>query len=187
LLVDRHGVFDSAIRWFTGWLPSIARQCIQTIFPRPFLPPIVIIKKLKPTWDEEFDNEKRIYRKLKPLQGHAIPIFYGEGRCDGTRAFLLSDVGGDSLYSPPARDLSKPTIQGMLKPVLRAVLELGVEPADGNPRNYHLVGDSVVVLDFEDTAEVDASRDREELADAIAEGITHWTVFFHERNSGQEG
>lgn len=78
-------------------------------------------------------------------------------------------------------------IQGMLKPVLRAILELGVEPADGNPRNYHLVGDSVVVLDFEDTAEVDASRDLEELADAIAEGIAHWTVFYHKHNSSQGG
>lgn len=47
--------------------------------------------KLKTTWDTEFDDEKRIYQKLAPLQGHAIPVFYGESTCHGgTRALLLS-------------------------------------------------------------------------------------------------
>lgn len=173
---------DNAIGWITCWLPSIAQKWIQGFLPGPFLPPTVIVKKLKPTWDEEFDHEKRIYRKLEPLQGHVIPVFYGEGSCDGTRAFVLSDVGSISLYAEQVAGLSQSTIKEMLKPALKAILALGVEPADQNPRNYHLLGDTVFVLDFEDTAEVDQTQ-VEEQADAVADGIAYWTAFYHKHNS----
>lgn len=174
-------VLDITVCWIACWLPYLARQWIQGFLPGPFLPPIVIIKKLKPTWDAEFENEKRIYQQLQPLQGHAIPVFYGEGSYDGTRAFLLSDVGSVSLYEEQVGDLSQSTIKKMLKPALKAILALGVEPADQNPRNYHLIGDAVFVLDFEDTAVVDPMQ-VEELADAIADGVAHWTAFYHKNN-----
>lgn len=62
------------------------------------------------------------------------------------------------------------------------MLELGVGPADYNPRNYHLVrsGAAVVVLGLEDTADFDlGERDMDELAEAVAGGFAHWTVFYH--------
>ncbi|KAK3901994.1 hypothetical protein C8A05DRAFT_15902, partial [Staphylotrichum tortipilum] len=119
-----------------------------------FLPASAIIKKLKPTWDAEFDGEKETYRKLAPLQGHVIPVFYDEGICDGVRELLLSDLGDTSLHAERASCLSKLDLKRLIRPAVWAMLELGVEPADQNPRNYHLVGDGVFVLDFEDTAEV---------------------------------
>lgn len=156
------------------------------MFPAPFLPASVVIKKLKPTRDAEFDGEKETYRKLAPLQGHVIPVLYGEGVCDdgGTRALLLSDLGDTSLYAGPASRLSKLDLSRMIELAVKALLELGVEPADQNPRNYHLVGDAVFVLDFEDTAEVEVGRGEiDELADAVAGGVAHWTVFYHQHNN----
>ncbi len=75
-------------------LPTMFRNRIKRIWPGYFLPAQVVLKKLKPGWDEEFDNEKHMYVKLEPLQGHIIPMFYGEAQCEGTRALVLSDVGG---------------------------------------------------------------------------------------------
>jgi hypothetical protein len=174
-----------AISWAASWFPAFVRNRIQALIPGPFLPPTVIIKKLKPTWDTEFDDEKQIYQKLSPLQGHAIPVLYGEGTCDAARALLLSDVGDASLHAPQAKHLSKPALKRMIKPPVRAMLELGVEPADHNPRNYHLVrGDAVVVLDLEDTADFDPhEQDIDELAEAVADGVAHWTVFYHQNHN----
>jgi hypothetical protein len=175
-------ILDVAIRCAANWLPSFARKWLQRFLPGPFLPPTVIIKKLKPTWDAEFDHEKSIYQKLKPLQGHVIPILYGEGSCDGTRALVLSDVGGVSLYGDQVRCLSESRIKEMLRPALRAILSMGVEPGDENPRNFHLVEDRIFILDFEDTAPVNPSR-VDELEEAVAEAVAHWTVFYHKNNS----
>jgi hypothetical protein len=177
-------LFDTAVRWLSNCLPDTLRKPIQAFLPGPFLPPTAIIKELKPGWETEFDDEKRIYRKLAPLQGRVIPVLYGEGTTsDGTRALVLADIGDVSLHAKQAKHLSKQTLKGMIKPAVRAMLELGVEPADQNPRNYHLVGDAVFVLDFEDTAEVDGAK-LEELADAVADGVAHWTVFYHQHNNG---
>lgn len=175
-----------AINWVARWLPASARKRIQALIPGSFLPPTVIIKKLKPTWDTEFNDEKRIYQRLSSLQGHAIPVLYREGLCHGARALLLSDVGDTSLHAAQVRHLSKSALKSLIKPAVRAMLKLGVEPADHNPRNYHLVrgGDAVVVLDFEDTADFDPDeRDMDELAEAVADGVAHWTVFYHQNNS----
>jgi hypothetical protein len=180
----RRSLLDTAVSWLTSWLPAAVRKPIPALLPGPFLPPTVIIKKLKPGWETEFDDEKRIYCKLAPLQGRVIHILYGEGTTrDGTRALVLSDIGDVSLHAKQVKHLSKQDLRGMIKPAVRAMLELGVEPADQNPGNYHLVGESVFVLDFEDTAEVDGAE-LEELADAVADGVAHWTVFYHQHNSG---
>jgi hypothetical protein len=96
---------------------------------------------------------------------------------------VLSDIGDVSLHAKQVKALSKETLKGMIKPAVRAMLELGVEPADQNPRNYHLVGDAVFVPDFEDTAEVDEAE-IDALADAVADGVAHWTVFYHQHNHG---
>ena len=54
----------------------------------------IILKVQKSGWDEEFDTEKAAYEKLKRLQGRVIPICYGQAQYEGTRALILSDIGG---------------------------------------------------------------------------------------------
>lgn len=57
----------------------------------------IIIKQQKEDWEEEFEDEKTAYTKLKSLQGEVIPYFYGEGYYDGLPALLLSDIRGITL------------------------------------------------------------------------------------------
>lgn len=63
--------------------------------PEWFLPREIVLKKEKEGWGEEFETEKATYEALKPLQGDAIPICYGEIDYDGRRTLVLSDVGGE--------------------------------------------------------------------------------------------
>ncbi|APA15269.1 predicted protein [Sclerotinia sclerotiorum 1980 UF-70] len=71
--------------------------CLKSSHPEWFLPPTVILKKCKPDWDDEFEVEKRIYRRLQPLQGRFIPYFYGEAIYDGSPALVLSEIIGRRL------------------------------------------------------------------------------------------
>lgn len=155
------------------------------LYPGPFLPPTVIVKKLKPTWDEEFHDEKKTYGKLKILQGHVIPVLYGEVKCDGTCALVLSDVGGIPLCADEAEGFSEQHLRAMLKSALRPILELGVEPADTNLSNYHIVGDRIFILDFEDTAEVDPGR-VDLLADELPRSLVHWYNYYHQHKPRPE-
>ena len=51
--------------------------------------------------------------------------------------------------------MAKSDIKEMLQPAIKSVIKLGVEPADQDPRNYHVVGDEAFVVDVEDTTEVE--------------------------------
>jgi hypothetical protein len=95
---------------------------------------------------------------------------------------VLSDVGGANLYAEQFRQLDEAAFKERLQPAIRAMLEPGIEPADVNPRNYHIVGDAGFVIDLEDTVQADPER-VEEPADAVPEAVAHWAVFYH-RNNG---
>ncbi|KAK5651362.1 hypothetical protein OQA88_12595 [Cercophora sp. LCS_1] len=151
-------LFDNAVHWLAAWLPPLAQPWLRVWIPSSFLPHNVVLKKLKPDWDAEFDREKKVYEQLKPLRGHVIPVFYGERTCGGRRTIVLSEVGGVNLYSEQFEHVAESPIKEKLQHSIRAILELGVEPGDHNPRNYHIDGDTVFVVDFEDTAEVDRER-----------------------------
>ncbi|KAK3372071.1 hypothetical protein B0H63DRAFT_453444 [Podospora didyma] len=123
----------------------------------------------------QFDHEEKIYQQLRTLQGCVIPVFYGEGRMcgDGKRTIVLPDVGGANPYSEQFGRVTETAIKEKLQPAIGAILELGVEPGDHNPRNYHIAGDDAAfVVDFEDTADVDPER-VEELTDAVGDGVAY--------------
>lgn len=66
------------------------------------LPDTVVFKGLKPDWDDEFDNEVRMYDRLQPILGTVVAVFYGVATGCGEageeeRALVLSDVGGRQL------------------------------------------------------------------------------------------
>lgn len=111
-------------------------------------------------------------------------MWYGEGTYDGRRTMILSDIGGANLYAEQFRHLDEATFKERLQPAIRDMLKLGVEPADTNPRNYHIVGDAGFVIDLEDTVEADPER-VEELADAVPEAVAHWAMFYHGNNGSQ--
>ncbi|OIW30514.1 hypothetical protein CONLIGDRAFT_630491 [Coniochaeta ligniaria NRRL 30616] len=174
------GVLATTIRRVSNQLPTALHNLITEWFPGLFLPDTVIIKELKPDWDEEFNNEIRMYRKLKPIQDVVVPVFYGEIRVDGTRALLLSDVGGKPLVAVTFAEHRRNDLERMVQTALRAIYGLGVSPCDANLVNCHVVGDRVMIVDHEQDEDLEEGlRDRlDEVVEAKAERIMarHWEV-----------
>lgn len=79
--------------WVLRLLPSRVRHHISSRRPLWLLPHQVILKTLKPDWNAEYMNEKETYKKAAPLQGFAIPIYYGDVLYDNKPGILLSDCG----------------------------------------------------------------------------------------------
>ncbi|KAG7286747.1 hypothetical protein NEMBOFW57_009061 [Staphylotrichum longicolle] len=134
--------------------PSLFDRLISWLLQQWFLPPQIVLKRQKINWDEEFDNEKHIYATLAPLQGKVIPICYGEAQCaatgtTGTRALVLSDVGGVCLSEDAAKGFDVAQLEAMLEEFFRALAELKVAHDDFKLDNYRLVGDKIIVIDFD--------------------------------------
>lgn len=88
---------DRLFAWIAGVLPPPLSALVKSWFPEWFLPPRIVLKSQKRGWDEEFENEKAIYQTLSSIQGHIVPVCYGEASCPETeitttRALVLSDV-----------------------------------------------------------------------------------------------
>lgn len=47
--------------------PLVVLRLLTPVFPQWILPRTFILKEQKPDWDEEFENEKRMYAKLRTL------------------------------------------------------------------------------------------------------------------------
>ncbi|OIW31923.1 hypothetical protein CONLIGDRAFT_667740 [Coniochaeta ligniaria NRRL 30616] len=180
-----HGILTTIIRWLRERLPSALQRRISKWFPGAFLPDTVIVKTLKPDWDEEFDTEISMYGRLKPIQGVVVPVFYGETQVDdgdgGTRAMLLSDVGGKQLAVVSCGDYEADDLRGMLKTAIGAIYRLGVSPCDANLVNCHVVaGNRIMIVDHEQDEELDDEKSHhvEELIEAKVDSIMerYWSV-----------
>ncbi len=113
------------------------------------LPKTVVLKKLKRDWDEEFDTEKDVYNKLKPLQGNLIPIFYGEAEYEGTRAFVLSEVDGvvSCLQSHPP--LPGEEFKRRVEAIYQKLDVFKFSYDDANLGNILLTKDGAMLVDLE--------------------------------------
>ena len=121
--------FDRLVSWLLQLMPLAFYPTLRSRLPEWFLPPQFVLKRPTVGWDEEFDNEKHIYRTLAPLQGKVIPICYGEAQCTatetmGTRALVLSDVGGVCLSEDAAKGFDVEQLEAMLSEPFRALAEL---------------------------------------------------------------
>lgn len=174
------------MRWLRERLPAALQHRITRSFPGAFLPDTVIVKILKPDWDEEFDTEISMYRRLKPIQGVVVPVFYGETLVDDgdggtTRAILLSDVGGKQLAAVSYGEYEADDLRSMVKTAIGAIYSLGVSPSDANLVNCHVVdGNRVMIVDHEQDVELDDEKDHhvEELIEDKVDSIMerYWNV-----------
>lgn len=110
---------------------------------------MLILKKQKPDWEDEFDEEKKRYAELRSLQGVVIPKFFGEVRCGGTRAILLSDIGGACLAAPDGSLLQVADFRRMLHKALILLSPFNVLPGDIKLDNFHCTGDKIMIVDLE--------------------------------------
>ncbi|KAJ8064765.1 hypothetical protein OCU04_007076 [Sclerotinia nivalis] len=139
---------SNAIERLINFLPSL-----KAIYPQWFLPSIVILKKQKFGWNEEFETEKRMYRYLKPLQGAFIPYFYGEAFYDGSPAFVLSEIRGERLYDSTARpendDDFLDILEAKLEEAFKGLTKYGVIHGDPTLHNIFEVDDRIMITDLE--------------------------------------
>jgi len=144
-------------------LPQAAQSWVKTRWPEWFLPRNVILKKRKEGWDEEFENETRIYARLRELQGTVIPICYGLVVCgkQPVPALVLSDIGGHELYQPDAGAIPKDQLAKLLRDAFEALARYGVGHGDLKLDNLHLIRDNglrVMVVDLESVEDVDMAN-----------------------------
>lgn len=149
-------------------LPDTWQSWLESRLPELFLPHKLVLKREKVNWEDEFDNEVRVYHALTPVQGRVVPRCYGQVKCPrtartGARALLLSDIGGMTLDRKATRSIGMERLEDMLWVALRALAALGVGHDDYKLTNYRLVGDKVMVIDFDSSYLFEAGEDNPEL------------------------
>ncbi|KAL8306253.1 hypothetical protein RB600_008907 [Gaeumannomyces tritici] len=137
------------LQWLASVLPRLPRpiqRVARACFPGWFLPPRIVLKKLKHDWDEEFHNEIYMYRRLEELQGRVIPVFYGQGECEGTRCLLLSEVDGVPAHRQKAPPLELDEYKRRVGAALDQLHRFGVSTGDMKLANSILTPDGTLVF-----------------------------------------
>ncbi|KYK60911.1 Protein kinase-like domain protein [Drechmeria coniospora] len=163
---------ERLVRTVVGLLPSFLRAQFEAFFPEWSISSRLVLKRYKEGWDEEFDMEKVIYERVKPLQGIVVPICYGELKYKGTRSLLLSDIGGENLATPEGSLAEPRDLRRMLHEAFSALSQFGIAHGDLKLDNFHIVGDKIFVLDLES---VDENLSDEDFAIRIKDDIKFLT------------
>ncbi|PFH55142.1 hypothetical protein XA68_10615 [Ophiocordyceps unilateralis] len=167
-------VVHRVVRTLLQLLPTALRSWVQSTFPEWVLPTKIVLKKSKDNWEQEFITEKATYDKLRCLQGHVIPINYGQIEYDGAPALILSDIGGASLAEPEGAVLNDQELQPLLSQALGALASLGISHDDIKLDNFHLVGQDrdkiIMVVDLERVDEL-SSEDPEFIVSSNVEWL----------------
>lgn len=130
-------------------LPSPARVWTEARFPEWAFPPRLVLKRQKKGWAREFNTEKAVYARLRPLQDVVIPRYFGELSYRNRRAMLLSDVGGESLATPEGTLVQLSDFRRLLFQALNAFTPFRISHCDSKLDNYHLTGDKIMIVDLE--------------------------------------
>ncbi|WAO96964.1 Hypothetical protein NCS54_01466100 [Fusarium falciforme] len=162
--------FDRAIIWILLALPYTLQNLARALVPGYFLPSRIILKKMKPDWDDEFDNEVCMYERLRPAQGYLIPICYGLAWCDGKRALVLSEVEGITPFEQPVdTPLDAPEFCRRLRVAYGELGAYGLMYGDPKLDNYLLVDDRIVIVDLETVEEAKKEGDVEYVIESNVE------------------
>ncbi|KAJ2893944.1 hypothetical protein MKZ38_008067 [Zalerion maritima] len=149
---------DRIIVRFLRWLPSPLQCAIRKFWPGYFLPGNIVLKKLKPQWDVEFDNEIAMYQRLRPLQGRVIPVYYGEARCEGVRAIILQDIHGVPPFGQQKPYITADEFRRKLEVAYQELCTFGVITDDDKLANTILVDDKVMLVDLEMACDADVNN-----------------------------
>jgi hypothetical protein len=115
----RSGIIDRIISSVHRRLPGLIQGWLEARLPEWFLSLNLILKKQKSGWDEKFEREKYTLNVMKPVQGRHFAICYGEVDYGGTRALLLSEVGGHALNASNATEIDADALRRMLHEAIR--------------------------------------------------------------------
>lgn len=122
--------------------------------PISLLPSRIVLKKVKPKWEDEFNNEVQTYERLRPVQGHLVPICYGLAWCDGKPALVLSEVNGILPFEQPVDSpLDQDEFRRRLQAAFGELGTFGLMYGDPMLDNCLLVDDRIVIVDLESVEE----------------------------------
>ncbi|KAM0436600.1 hypothetical protein ACHAPT_002308 [Fusarium lateritium] len=164
-------------------LPYALQNLARVLVPGYFLPSRIVLKKMKPDWDDEFNNEVRMYERLRLAQGHLIPICYGVVWCAGKRAMILSEVDGVLPFEQPLNSpLDASEFSRRLRQAFTELGTFGLMYGDPKLDNYLLVDDRIVIVDLESVEEgiEDGAIERVIEAD-IEYAMDRYTSYLKER------
>ncbi|KAL1861754.1 hypothetical protein VTK73DRAFT_6930 [Phialemonium thermophilum] len=169
-------VIQIVVQTLLRWLPSSLCSAVRTCLPEWTLPTDLILKKQKDGWEEEFDTEIAIYKKLRCLQGLVIPICYGQVQYEGTRALLLSDIGGACVATAEGAILKEADLRSLFDQALTALANQGILHDDLKLDNFHLVDRAgskiIMVVDLERISELPLNKDRA----SMVKGDVDWLM-----------
>lgn len=116
------------------------------------LPTVVIVKKMKDDWHDEFDREKEAYERLKSLQGSVIPTFFGQGTFNGSPVIIISEVVGKTLHdlAHSGVPISLDELQRPLEKAMWLLHSCGAEYLDQRLDNFFLCDTGeIMIVDLE--------------------------------------
>ena len=116
------------------------------------LPTVVIIKKMKDDWHDEFEQEIEAYERLKCLQGLVIPMSFGQGTFNDSPVIILSEVVGKTLHDLAHSELpiSLEKLRHQLEKAMKLLHSHGVEYRDQRLDNFFLCDTGeVMIVDLE--------------------------------------
>lgn len=155
------------VRAWLPVLPELIQHCLRLLWPRYALPPVVVLKKPKdPLWTRkdlssqkaDYENERVMYQRLKPLQGDVIPEFFGETRCDGRRALVISLLPGVQLNRQPKPQLTIAEYEERVAVPVRKLQKCGVIHDDDRLTNMMLVNGRIMFIDLERVEAIEPER-----------------------------
>ncbi|KAL8377060.1 hypothetical protein RB595_007953 [Gaeumannomyces hyphopodioides] len=167
-------------------LPATWRDRLEARWPEWFLPDRIILKREKPNWKEEFDNEVGMYKLLAPLGGHVVPKLYGQTEYPGTddvrrRALIISDIGGIPLGEPEVGSLPLGRVEEMLNDAFQSIADAGVDHCDAKLDNIHVVGDRIMLIDFDTSEPVTEDVDPKYCAYTAVNHVLRQYIRLHDR------
>ncbi|KKK12000.1 hypothetical protein P175DRAFT_0504367 [Aspergillus ochraceoroseus IBT 24754] len=132
---------------------EVYRLNLETCQELHGLPTVVIIKKMKDDWHDEFKQEIHAYERLKPLQGSVIPVFFGQATFNDSPVLVLSEVVGKTLQdlAHSGLPISLKELQRKLEKAMRLLHAYGAEYLDQRLDNFFLCDGTgeVMVVDLE--------------------------------------
>lgn len=166
--------------------PAASRERLEAWWPEWFLPDRIVMKREKPGWEDEFDPELDTYGALATLRGRVAPTLYGQTEYRGTdgvrrRALIMSDIGGIPLGEPEVGLLPLDRVEEMMKEAFQALADAGVGHGDPKLDNMHVVGDKIMLIDFDTSYRIDDGQPELWVLGAVHHALRMYKSC-HERN-----
>jgi hypothetical protein len=152
---------ERIVQTVAGLFPTRLAAWLESSYPEWFLPPRVVLKREMDDHPRNFEAERHVYGRLRPLQGGVIPRLLGELEYDGARALLRADIGGVCLASAAGgmvlQEMGDEGRRGqelgrLLGDALGALAGMGVSHDDTKLDNFQVVGEGegakVMVVDL---------------------------------------